>query len=80
MAVYYLQTLIKRAEYLGYNNDAKGDSVKGHSSKTIWHYYSIPFMKKKSYLVIKEIDGKKYIHHIQDDNHFKEDRIKNKVK
>ena len=80
MAVYYLQTLIKQAEYLGYTNDAKGDSVKGHSSKTIWHYYSIPFMKRKSYLVIKEIDGKKYIHHIQDENHFKEDRIKNKVK
>ena len=37
-------------------------------------------MKKQSYLVVKEVDGNKYIHHIQDDNHFKEEKIQNKVK
>lgn len=80
MAVYYLQTLMKQAQYLGNTTDAKGDTAKGHSSNTIWHYYSIPFMKKQSYLVVKEVDGNKYIHHIQDDNHFKEEKIQNKVK
>ena len=80
MSVYYLQTLMKKAHYLGNTTDVKGDAAKGHSSSTIWHYYSIPFMKKQSYLVVKEVNGKKYIHHIQDDNHFKEEKIKNKVK
>lgn len=80
MAIYYLQKLMQQATYLGNTNDIKGDSVKGHSSDIIWHYYSIPFMKKKSYLIIKEVGGNKYVHHMQDENHFKEELIKNKVK
>lgn len=80
MAIYYLKRLIKEAEYLGYSNDIKGSSVKGHTNDTIWHYYRIPFMKTNSFLVIKEVNGNKYIHHLQDEEHFDMSKIKNKVK
>lgn len=80
MSIFYLRSLMKQAEYLGYSKDIKGDSVRGHSSDIIWHYYSIPFMKQKSYLIIKEVNGRKTIHHLQDSEHFRNDKIQNKAK
>ena len=65
---------------MSYVKTIKGDSVRGHSSDIIWHYYSIPFMKQKSYLIIKEVNGRKTIHHLQDSEHFRNDKIQNKAK
>lgn len=81
MAVYYLKKLLTsgEAKYLGNTPDIKGNNVKGHTEETIWHYYEIDFLKGHSYIVIKEVKGKKYIHHIQDENHFNKNKIRNKA-
>ena len=80
MSVYYLKPIFKKqATYLGSSPDFKGNAVKGHTDNTIWHYYEIPFMGKKSYLEIKTVNGVSYIHNIHDDEHFNLDKIKNKV-
>lgn len=82
MATYYLRNLLnsKNAKYLGNTPDIKGNAAHGHTDDTIWHYYEIRFLKGKSYLIIKEVNGKKYIHHIQDENHFDKNKIRNKSK
>lgn len=82
MATYYLRNLLnsKNAKYLGNTPDIKGNAAHGHTDETIWHYYEIRFLKGKSYLIIKEVNGKKYIHHIQDENHFDKNKIRNKSK
>jgi len=80
MSVYYLKPLLKQAEYLGNSPDIKENKVNGHKDETIWHYYEIPFMGQKSYLIIKEFEGSKFIHHIQDNEHFDYNKIKNKIK
>lgn len=79
MAVYYLKSLIKDAQYLGYTKDIKGNGVSGHNDQQIWHYYEIDFMAQKSYLIIKEHKEKCFIHHIQDNEHFDINKIQNKV-
>ena len=81
MAVYYLKTLLQpqNAKYLGNTPDIKGNDVHGHTTETIWHYYEIKFMKGFSYIVIKEVNGKKYINHIQDEMHFDKSKIRNKI-
>ncbi len=79
MAVYYLKSLFNDAQYLGYTKDIKGDGVRGHTEQQIWHYYEISFMSQKSYLVVKEHNGKCYIHHIQDDEHFDINKRQKKV-
>lgn len=80
MSVFYLKKIIKQGKYLGNSYDIKGDGTKGHSSDMIWHYYEIPFLGQKSYLEIKEVDGRFFPHHIQDQKHFSMDKIKNKAK
>ena len=32
-----------------------------------------------SYIVVKKVNGKKYIHHIQDETHFDRSKIRNKT-
>lgn len=80
MSVYYLESLLKEATYIGNSKDIKGENVKGHTKDTIWHYYEIPFMGQKSYLEIKEVNGKYFIHHLQDGNHFDSNKINNRIK
>ena len=80
MSVYYLKKLLMQAEYIGNSPDIKGIKVKGHGNVVRWHYFKIPFMGQKSFLVIKETDdGTNIPHHIQDDKHFDFSKIKNRA-
>ncbi|MBR4265710.1 MAG: minor capsid protein [Bacteroidales bacterium] len=82
MAIYYLKRLLQdksKAVYLGNTPDAKGIKARGHTDVTIWHYYKMKFLNGYSYIVIKEYNGEFIVHQIQDEDHFNEDKIKNKV-
>jgi SPP1 gp7 family putative phage head morphogenesis protein len=80
MAVYYLEKIAKQAKYIGSSGDAKKEA-KGHAEITKWHYLEFDFLGKKSVLEVKELaNGKKYPHHIQDEEHFSYTKIKNKAK
>ncbi len=82
MAIYYLEKLLKNTKkvvYIGSSDDIKGNSAKGHTAETIWHYYKMKFLHGYSYISIKEYKGECIVHHIQDDEHFDESKIKYKV-
>lgn len=82
MAIYYLKQLLpdtSKVFYLGNTSDAKGAKARGHTDVTIWHYYKMKFLNGYSYIVIKEYNGEFIVHQIQDEDHFNEDKIKNKV-
>ena len=82
MAIYYLKQLLidtSKVVYIGSSDDIKGNASKGHTPETIWHYYKLKFLHGYSYISIKEYNGECIVHHIQDDEHFDEDKIKYKV-
>ncbi len=82
MAIYYLKQLLqddKKVVYIGSTPDAKGKDAKGHTDETVWHYYKMKFVGGYSYIVIKEYKGENIIHMIQDEEHFDETSIRNKV-
>ncbi len=82
MAIYYLKQLLmdtSKVVYIGSSDDIKGNASKGHTPETIWHYYKLKFLHGYSYISIKEYNGECIVHHIQDDEHFDEGKIKYKV-
>ncbi len=82
MAIYYLKQLLqddKKVVYIGSTPDAKGKDAKGHTDETVWYYYKMKFVGGYFYIVIKEYKGENIIHMIQDEEHFDETSIRNKV-
>jgi SPP1 gp7 family putative phage head morphogenesis protein len=82
MAIYYLKQLMQdknQVVFIGSSKDIKGDSRNGHTNETVWYYYKMKFLGGYSYIVVKEYNGERIVHMIQDEDHFDESKIKNKA-
>lgn len=79
-ACYCLDEIFKVAKYEGCSPDIKPGQL-GHNGILRWHYYSFRLNKETSYLTIQETqEGAFRIHSIQDEDHFKIAKIKEKPK
>lgn len=77
-ACYILPEIMKMAIYEGCSSDIKPNNIK-HNSISRWLYYSFDMNHDRSFIVVKEsVDGIFRIHSIQDADHFKSFKIKEK--
>lgn len=78
LACYFLPEIFKKAVYVGCSPDVKFGKP-GHNTSVRWHYYSFELNREVSYLTIQEHgNGSFRIHSIQDSDHFKTSKIKEK--
>lgn len=74
---YHINEIMRQAAYMGWSDDIKGSSYKGHADAVKWHYYQFMLNKELSYITVKEnAKGEFRIHSIQDDEHFDGSKIK----
>ena len=64
-----------KMEYLGMSYDIKGTNQKGHYEGDLWHYYKIKMAEHDGFLSIREHDKRYSFHSIQDEKHFRIDKI-----
>lgn len=77
-ACYFLPEIMKTAKFVGSSPEIKFNKP-GHNTVVKWHYYSFNLNDEISYLTVQENGSRIYrIHSIQDNDHFKLNKIKEK--